>query len=217
MRQTAYTVAIVGPDGSGKTTQATLLVERLQSAGYDARYVHVLYYLSDRLPFANRLRSKFGPRKTRTDTSEAMGPWSLVRQVLFGIAGFWFALLTIAAVTLKYRNTDQILVFDRYYQQFFYDVYGPASVRLSQALPQPCRTIYLEADLATVQSRVGPADSAAEAQYYATVIELFTDCATPRWTVLRAELPVETLHNQIIEAIGFGDGLERQPESPRPR
>lgn len=217
MRQTAYTVAIVGPDGSGKTTQAKLLVERLQSAGYDARYIHALYFLSDRLPYANRLRRQFGPRKTRTHTPDTIRLSSFIRRVLFSMAGYWFALLTITIITLQYRNPNQILVFDRYYQQFFCDVYGPISVRLSQVLPQPDRMIYLKTDLATVQARLGAEDNAVEAQYYSNVIELFTDCAAPSWTVLCAELPIGALHNQILKTLGFGDGLEWQPESPQPR
>jgi thymidylate kinase len=58
MQRKAHIVAIVGPDGSGKTTQAQLLTTRLQAAGYDAKYVHALYYFSDRIPYVNQLRQQ---------------------------------------------------------------------------------------------------------------------------------------------------------------
>lgn len=207
MPQLARTIAIVGPDGSGKTTQAELLVERLQAAGYDAQYVHALYYLSDNIPSADRLRRQFGPRKTRTQDLGTYGPFYLIRRALLGLFGFWFALLTIGIVSLKFRNRNRVVVFDWYYQQFFYDVYGPSSIALSRLLPQPWRIIYLDADLTTVQTQMGTVDRAVDGLYYATVIDLYDECATDGWLSFRAELPIETLHEQIFEAIR--DGLDR--------
>ncbi|MDS0474521.1 hypothetical protein [Natrinema sp. 1APR25-10V2] len=200
MPQLARTIAIVGPDGSGKTTQAKLLTERLQAAGYDAQYVHALYYLSDNIPCADRLRRHLGPRKTRTQETEH-GLLYFVRRVLFGLVGFWFALLTIGMVSLQVRNRRQVVVFDRYYHQFFYDVYGSASIPLSRLLPHPWQMIYLDADLTTVQIRMDTVDQAVDRQYYATVIDLYDECATPEWLSFRAELPIETLHEQIFQAI----------------
>lgn len=207
MPQLARTIAIVGPDGSGKTTQAELLVERLQVAGYDAQYVHALYNISDNIPLANRLRRQFGPRQTRTQDLETYGPSYLVRRALFGLFGFWFALLTIGIVSVHLRNRNRIVVFDRYYHQFFYDIYGSPSIALSRLLPQPWGMIYLDADLTTVQTRMGIADRAVDGLYYAAVIDLYDDCATDGWLSFRAELPIETLHEQIFEAIR--DDLDR--------
>lgn len=200
MPQLPRTVAIVGPDGSGKTTQANLLVERLQAAGYDAQYVHALYYLSDTIPYADRLRRHLGPRKTRTQ-APGHGPFSLVRRALFGLVGFWFALLTIGLVSVQVRSKRQIVVFDRYYHQFFYDVYGPASLPLSRLLPQPGRMICLDADLTTVQTRMDTVDQAVDRQYYITVIDLYDECTTSRWLSFCADLPIETVHEQIFQAI----------------
>ena len=203
MPQLARTIAIVGPDGSGKTTQAELLVERLQAAGYDAQYVHALYYLSDSIPYAGRLRRRIGPRKTRTQEPETYSPLYLVRRILFGVFGFGFALFTIGLVSVQFRNTNQIVVFDRYYHQFFYDVYGPSSILLTRLLPQPWRIIHLDADLPTVQTRMGTVDRAVDAQYYATVLNLYAECATDGWLSFGVELPIETLHEQIFEAIRY--------------
>ncbi|WP_265111878.1 hypothetical protein [Halosolutus halophilus] len=190
----------LGPDGSGKTTQAKLLTERLQATGYDAQYVHALYYLSDNIPYANRLRRHLGPRKTRPQEPEH-GSLYLVRRVLFGLVSFWFALLTIGMISVQVRNKRQVVVFDRYYHQFFYDVYGSASIPLSHLLPRPWRMIYLDADLTTVQTRMDTVDQAVDGQYYATVIDMYDECATPGWLSFRAELPIATLHEQIFQAI----------------
>lgn len=201
MPQLTRAVAVVGPDGSGKTTQAKLLVERLRAAGYDAQYVHALYYLSDAVPCADRLRKRFGPRKTRTGES-GDGPFYLVRRALFGLVGFWFALLTIGVVAVRAREEGQVVVvFDRYYHQFFYDVYGPAGRPLSRLLPRPRRTVYLDADLSTARTRMDGVDRAVEEEYYAAVIGLYEECATPGWLSLRADLPIETLHEQIFREI----------------
>ena len=201
MPQLARTIAIVGPDGSGKTTQAELLVKRLQVAGYNAQYVHALYNISDNLPFANRLRRQFGPRQTRTQNLETYGPFYFVQRALFGLFGFWFALLTIGIVSVDLRNRNRIVVLDRYYHQFFYDIYGSSSITFSQFLPQPWRMIYLDADLPTIQMRMGIVDQAVDELYYATVIDLYDDCATDGWLSFSAELPIETLHEQIFETI----------------
>ena len=201
MPQLPRTIAIVGSDGSGKTTQAELLVERLQTVGYDAQYVHALYYLSDSVPCADRLRRRLGPRKTRTQNSGVYDPLHLARRALFGWFGFWFALLTIGIVSVRFRNRSQIVVFDRYYHQFLYDVYSSSSIPLSRLLPRPWRMIYLDADLSTVQTRMGTADQAVDGSYYATVIDLYDECATDGWLSFRAELPIETLHEQIFEVI----------------
>ncbi|WP_254547142.1 hypothetical protein [Halomarina pelagica] len=209
MLQLARTIALVGPDGSGKTTQAQLLVERLQAAGYDAQYVHALYYLSDNIPCADRLRRRLGPRTTRTRDPGTCGPFYSVRRALFGLFGVWFALLTIGIVSVRFRNRNQVVVFDRYYHQFFYDVYGSVSPLLSGLLPQPWRMIYLDADLTTVQTRMGTDDRAVGRMYYATVIELFDECATDGWLSFRAELPIETLHEQIFEAIRYDVDRDR--------
>lgn len=174
MPQLAHTIAIVGPDGSGKTTQAKLLVERLQAAGYDAQYVHALYHISDTIPSSDRFRRHFGPRKTRTQES-GQSPFYFLRRALFGLVGFWFALLTIWIVSIQVRNKRQIVVFDRYYHQFFYHVYGSASIPPSRLLPQPWQLIYLDADLPTVQARMDTVDQAVDRQYYRTVITLYDD------------------------------------------
>ena len=203
MPQLARTIAIVGPDGSGKTTQAELLVERLRAAGYDAEYVHALYYLSDSVPYAARLRRRIGPRRTRTQDPGTYGPLYLARRALFAVFGFWFALLTIGLVFAQLRNTDRVVVFDRYYHQFFYDVYGPSSVLLARLLPQPWRMVYLDADLPTVQTRMGTVDRVVDAQYYTTVIGVYDECVSDGWLSFGVESPIETLHEQIFEAINY--------------
>ena len=93
------------------------------------------------------------------------------------------------------------MVFDRYYHQFLYDIYGSLSVPLSRFLPQPWQMIYLETELSTVQTRLGTADQAVDEQYYTTVIDLYDSCATDGWLPFRAELPIETLHKQIFETV----------------
>ena len=207
MNRTARTVAIVGPDGSGKTTQARLLTERLQEAGYDAQYVHALYYLSDAVPRSNQLRRRIGPRKTRTQTRARYAPLYLARRLLFGWFGYWFALITIMFVSVRFRN--RIVVFDRYYQQFFYDVYGPAARPLARAFPQPWRTVYLDADLDTLRTRQRAADRAVDDQYYIRAIDIYNACATDDWLRFDARLPVETLHERLFCEISRSVDAER--------
>lgn len=198
-RRLAYIIAIVGPDASGKTTQANLLTERLQASGYDARYVHGLYYFSNIFPRATQFREKVGPRQLRTKSQEKEGPLYRGFRTLFSWFGYLFALITVLFVSIWYRN--QIVVFDRFYHQFFYDIYGPTGVRLSRILPTPWRVIYLEAEFGTIRPRLSTVDKFADDSYYETVIDHYATCATEDWLRYRAELPISTLHNQIFDEI----------------
>ncbi|MFB9807353.1 dTMP kinase [Haladaptatus pallidirubidus] len=199
MQRKALIVAIVGPDGSGKTTQAQLLTTRLQAAGYDADYVHALYYFSDRIPYANRLRKQVGPRTARTKRQTTWSPLYLLQRLSFATFGYLFAVGTIALVSRF--SSNQIVVFDRYYHQFLYDVYGQASRPLSQCLPQPWRIIYLQADIETLRSRQDTEDRMVNEQYYETVNELYATLMTDTWMQMPANLPIVMLHDQIFDAV----------------
>jgi GTPase SAR1 family protein len=198
-RRLAYIIAIVGPDASGKTTQANLLTERLQASGYDARYVHGLYYFSNIFPRANQFREKVGPRQLRTNRQDKEGALYRVFRTLFSWLGYLFALITILFVSVWHR--DQIVVFDRFYHQFFYDIYGPMGVQLSRTLPTPWRVIYLEAEFDAIRPRLSTVDKSAANSYYEAVIDHYAICATEDWLRYRAELPISTLHNQIFDDI----------------
>jgi thymidylate kinase len=198
-RRLAYIIAIVGPDASGKTTQANLLTERLQASGYDARYVHGLYYFSNVFPRANQFREKVGPRQLRTKSQEKEGLLYRGFRTLFSWFGYLFALVTVLFVSLWYR--DQIVVFDRFYHQFFYDIYGSTGIRLSRTLPTPWRIIYLEAEFDTIRPRLSTVDKSAANSYYEAVVDHYAICATEDWLRYRAELPISTLHNQIFDDI----------------
>lgn len=199
VKWTPQIVAIVGPDGSGKTTQARLLTGRLQATDHDARYVHGLYYLSDVIPYADWLREKAGPRRLQTE--KRGGGNSLDRRLrgVFRLFGYLFALLTILFVTVRSRN--QIVVFDRFYYQFFYDIYGLESVALLRALPTPWRIVFLDAELDEIRPRLSAMDRSVDDSYYETVIDHHAACATEDWLRYRAELPISTLHEQIFEDI----------------
>lgn len=199
MKPMAYIVAIVGPDASGKTTQARLLTERLQADGYDARYIHGLYHFSDAFPYATQIRKRIGPRKLRTDRQKSNGLTIQMFRMLFDWFSYIFALATIVFVTVRSRN--QIIVFDRYYHQFFFDVYGPRSVSLSRSLPTPWKTIYLDGELAVLRPRMNTLDRAVDATYHTKVIDHYAMCATEDWLRYPAELPIRTLHERIFEKI----------------
>ena len=213
MEWTPPIVAIVGPDASGKTTQARLLTERLQAAGYNAQYIHGLYYLSDAFPGANWLRERIGPRTLRTERRKSPGPIYRTFRVLFTWFSYFFALTAIFSVSVRSRN--QIVVFDRYYHQFFYDVYGPVSVPLSRSLPTPWKTIYLNAEFDVLRTRMNAGDRSVDDSYYTAVIDHYADCATEDWLRYPAELPITTLHEQIFEEIC--DELARENTGNKPR
>ena len=105
-------VAIEGLDGSGKTTQSKMLVERLKGAGYNAVYVRPLYaFIGEK-----SISGGISPRRARITGA------NIFKKIALGIAGYLYAL----ACYLKMRlgpGRRRVAVCDRYFYQFFFDLF----------------------------------------------------------------------------------------------
>jgi len=167
-------VALVGPDGAGKSTVAR---EVVRSLGPDARYLYMGVNLesSGRMLPTTRLALAFkrargrGPRMTANwrapQAGAAHGP-RLVREaraamrLLAWLAEEWYR----AAIAFAYRLRGHLVVFDRH---FVYDYYSshierrpgqPLAVRLHGRLldrfyPRPDFVVCLDAPAALLQER----------------------------------------------------------------
>jgi len=149
-------VAIEGLDGSGKTTQARMLLERLNAVGHQARYIRPLFIFMKEGSASDHI----SPRRARVGSS------NIGKRVTLGVAGYLYAL----ACYLKMRfglGRGKVIVCDRYFYQFFFDLFGRAGTRVAAAFPRPDMVFFLSAELNTLYSRMtSVSDRAVDQRYY---------------------------------------------------
>ena len=136
-------IAIEGLDGSGKTTQARLLVERLNAGGHQARYIRPLFIFMKEDSASERI----SPRRAR------VGGSNIFKRVALGMAGYLYAL----ACYFKMRfgmGKGKLIICDRYFYQFFLDLFGRSGVRVAAMFPRPDMVFFLDAELDILYSRM---------------------------------------------------------------
>jgi dTMP kinase len=142
------TIALVGPDGSGKTTQARRLAAELAALGLPAAYF--------RNAGGRRWFGRVATRLGRPDADALLGrrPMLLIESVLR-----WLAILR---TLLRRTATGEVAVMDRYaacqYASLRARAAGPAAERRARLayrlFPPPDVTILLTVDPATAQQRI---------------------------------------------------------------
>ena len=164
-------VAIVGPDGCGKTTQAKMLVDRLKSNSYGAMYVRPVYVLMNLIRFVRGDKNSVSPRIARV-TENSNKKLSIIKRVLMGLSGHPYALITYLFMKIHYGN--KIVVCDRYFYQFFYDLFGNLSEKVIGIFPRPDIAFFLDGDSDLFYSRMDNSfDASVDRDYYIGVINLY--------------------------------------------
>jgi thymidylate kinase len=166
-------IAIEGPDGCGKTTQAKMLFERLEKEGYSVRYVRPLYAIFCVFPKNKATYLNFlSPRKLGTTSVTKMGNrlYSILR-IFLSLIGLSYAFLIY--MYLKTSNKNRIIICDRYFYQFLFDLFGNLSEKIVKAFPKPTITFFLDGELDVIRSRMSLLDSLASLKYYAKVINFY--------------------------------------------
>lgn len=171
-------VAVVGIDGCGKTTQAKMLVSNLKSMGYDAEYVKSEFLLLELLKGSGeeKVISRLSPRKARTGiTAQENGGSSNPKKALFGILGYLYALTTYLVISYHSRK-KKIIVCDRFFYQFFYNLFEKRANRVIDLFPKADITFLLEGNLEILYSRMNdPSDKSTSTNYYSDVEEMFEE------------------------------------------
>jgi len=164
-------VAIVGVDGCGKTTQARMLVDRLKKNGYEAMYVRPVYVLLDLIRLSEEDKNSVSPRRARV--SEILNKkLSIMQRVLMGLFGYLYALVTY--IFIKFTSGNKIIVCDRYFYQFFFDLFGNWSENIIKIFPKTDITFFLDGDLNLFYSRMNDSfDASVGRDYYTDVLNLY--------------------------------------------
>ena len=170
-------VAFEGVDGSGKTTQAKMLVNRLRKQGYRVAYVQpVSMLLSTLTHFKVNNISAISPRKARVSpelNSNQCGWLSLIRKQFMKLLGYFYALTAYLSIRL-HIGKKRVVVCDRYFYQFFFDLYGESSLRVLKIFPKPDITFFLNGDADTIYQRMTDSfDKTVSKNYYIDVINFY--------------------------------------------
>ena len=195
-------VAIEGVDGCGKTTQAKMLVDRLRKEGYKAMHVQPVFILLNVLT-----RSKgngvslISPRKARTSQRsdpDNHGKRFFSKNIFMSLLGYPYALATYIFMKLHWRN--KIVICDRYFYQFFFDLLGNRSEKIAKFFPKPDITFFLDGDLDLFYSRMDSSfDASVGRDYYTEVLNLYRRIS-PKYSFIRvdANLNKEAINDVIF-------------------
>lgn len=170
-------MAIEGVDGCGKTTQAQMLVDRLKKNGYKAIYIRPVYLLLDSIRLKTAEEFLVSPRRARvSEVTTKTKKSAIIRRALMDLLGYPYALAIYIFMKLKSRNF--IIVCDRYFYQFFFDLYGGFSDKVVRIFPRPDLTFFLDADLDLFHSRMANSfDASVDRVYYTNVINSYRKIA----------------------------------------
>lgn len=163
--------AIIGPDGCGKTTQSKMLVDRLKSNGFETMYIRPVYVLMNLIRMKEGDENLVSPRRARVSESSNKKLYTL-RRASMVFSGYPYALTTYLFMRMNYRN--KIIICDRYFYQFFFDLFGDLSEKVIEIFPKPDIAFFLDGDLDFLYSRMDDAfDVSVDRDYYIAVINLY--------------------------------------------
>ena len=167
-------IAIIGPDGCGKTTQARMLVDRLRGMGYDTMYIHPTFLLLNVLTLSkSRHASPISPRRTYISQMNSPKKLPILMRMLMGLLGYLYALATYVYIKF-YLGRNKIVVCDRFFYQFFFDLFGDLSEKIASIFPKPNVAFLLDGDLDVFYSRmISSFDASVSRDYYIGVINLY--------------------------------------------
>lgn len=193
-------VAIEGMDGSGKTTQAKMLVKKLTDYGYDSKYVRPVYLLLEFLPSPILKYISISPRYERVKCNSKSN--SIVfKRIFLCILGYIYALVTFSMMSILYRN--KLIICDRYFYQFFYDLFSEKSWIIIKIFPRPNLLIILEGNLDHTYARmIEGNDRSINRSYYEgyTVLCKKLD-KYPNCHYISSDNDKSLIHNRIYEII----------------
>ena len=193
-------MAIEGVDGCGKTTQAKMLVDRLKKDGYEAISVRPVYVLLNLIRLREKDKNSVSPRRAHVSeiSNEKL---SIMRRALMGLLGYFYARITY--IFMKFQCRKKIVVCDRYFYQFFFDLFGDWSEKIVRFFPKPDIAFFLEGDLDLFYSRMDNSfDVSANRDYYTDVLNLYKRMSQKYGFIqIDANLEREKINDIIFRAI----------------
>lgn len=117
--------------------------------------------------------SFLSPRKKAVSNLENSSKTSIKSNIVM-IFGYFYALLSYFLIKFKSRN--KIIICDRYFYQFFFDLHRKKSKYIIKIFPKPDVVMYIDTDLDTLLSRmVDEYDRNVDKAYYKNVLNFYKE------------------------------------------
>ena len=202
-------IAIVGIDGSGKTTQCHLLADRLKANGQRAVCIRPIYLLVDSL---SRLsRNKFenylsiSPRRLSTSSvgkSNNNGLSYSLKKAFLLFFGTVYVFSTCIYLKL-FIGRNKIVICDRYFIQFLYDLFRENAELFLKLIPKADLTFYIDGSIALLSSRMSQSfDRSVKEEYYINLNSFFKHIAKDNnFIVISADINKEDISEIIYNRV----------------
>ncbi len=167
-------VAIVGSDGSGKSTQSRLLLQSLSDNGYKAKSVRPVFIIFDQWKDEGsaRIGRAVSPRLMALSRAKEGNGRARLRHFAAGVLGYGYATVAYLFLRLQFRRQDYV-VCDRYFYQYFFDLFDHRAESISQAFPRPDICIWLDCSPLTLYSRLRQDEGGHESIQYLESVQKF--------------------------------------------
>jgi hypothetical protein len=145
-----------------------MLVDRLNSNGHKAIYVQPVYLLLDLIHLKEKFEELFSPRRASVSANKEP---PVLQRMLIGSPGYLYAL--VSCILMKIVSRGKIIVCDRYFYQFFFDLFGDMSENIVRIFPKADITFLLDGDLEIFYSRMENSfDASVNTDYYVDALNL---------------------------------------------
>ena len=149
-----------------------MLVDRLKENGYEAIYVQPVFLLLNDLFKKKEDSFSISPRKIRVSQySSSKNNGSFIKKMFLVLAGYFYGITTYTF--MKFLSRNKIIVCDRYFYQFFFDLYGNSSRKIIRFFPKPDIAFFLRGDLEIFYSRMEASDADVDKKYYEEIISMY--------------------------------------------
>jgi thymidylate kinase len=113
------------------------------------------------------------PRRSRTSQkNHSQGIVQCIFKFIFGIMGYVYAFVTYLILFIYSKN--RIVVCDRYFYQFFYDLFGKFADIMIRCLPKPTMTFFLNGNIDYFYKHmIDSNDASIGKDYYISVLQLY--------------------------------------------
>jgi thymidylate kinase len=203
-------VAFDGADGTGKSTQAEILTNRLRADGKRATLIRPVFLLFDpwRIRDGGVVSAAVSPRMQRLGrTDRGLRP-NGARPSLRSLLGYVYALATYAYIRLAFRRDDYV-VCDRYLYQYLFDVFGPSAASVAKVFPRPDRLFWIDASIDLLRARSEKPFDEAQVRYYEQVLRFYQDLAGPlQFIRIDAADDVQSIHERALHELPPPRGVD---------